>query len=539
MSADQAVIVSARSREVRRFLRTHREGRPRPSLYQVYSTVVVAAIVGVLSEHVVTGAVGRGLSPARVDQLVPAVLLLVVLAALRFGMWQGPVSFTVPDVGMVLTAPVALGVLTRPKLDQSLALGAVTGVVAGGVVLLLVAGGPAGLGLWRSLATVVAWGCLALACVCGAWVTERSRRACALVRRASPALALTAVALAAIAATGSLAGSVAIWSGPWGWAAAALSGVAGWPFAVAGTAVLALAAVLWARRHADSVALEEFMTRAETRAGLTAAAYVLDYRGAALTHRGAVGAGASTSRGRLAPRPRRIRRPRRARWAVLWRDELSLAREPFRLVWSALLGGGGIVLVLANPGNVPAAVAAAVGLYFAAGRLAEPLRVDVDQPDRSELVLARPFGEMLLEHCVLPVVALSAIGAVAIAAAVLAGIAGAGALLLIPTVLAPICAVAVLCGALSARRGGRIDPTLLTTLMSADPMTPGGSITFVLALAPWLILDVVATGGAMLILGTAVRRHHPLLGAGAAALAIAAAAVAALVGTVRGSRRPE
>lgn len=520
-----------RARAVRRFLRSRGAGRFTPTAYQIYATVVTGAIFGALAGHAITGAIGGSLDAHKLLVYGPVLLILVLLAAVRFGAWQGPVTFSAPDVGLLMSAPIALAALIKPKLDQGLVLGAAAGAVIGGIALLLIAGGPARVGGPRSAAWVVAFVCFAVLATAASWLVESSRTASGLVRRASPvALALGAGLL--LAASGSSVGrTVGVWSGPWGWVIAPLAGTEGWPVALILIAASATGAVVIARRRSGSATAERFLTRAETRAGLTASAYTLDYRGAALTYRAALpGTGAA--------RLPRVRRPSRSGLAVLWRDSLALLRARARVGWAALLGAAGTYEILVHPGRVVPAGVGAAALYFAASLLCEPLRVDVDQPDRSELLLSRPFARVLVAHTVLPVLAMFAIGTATIAGAVVAGAVGVGALALIPAVLGPVVAIAVLCAALAARRGGRIDDTLMSAFMSSDPSNPVGIVTVGLFLAPWLLLDIAAIASCALIVGHAAAHSQRTVSAAVLALILGAAVVATLLGAARRSRRP-
>jgi hypothetical protein len=271
-----------------------------------------------------------------------------------------------------------------------------------------------------------------------------------------------------------------------------------------------------------------FLARAETRSGLTASAFTLDYRTATLTYRSALPA-------RVARRAR-VPRPVRPRSVVLWRDALAMLREPSRLGWAMLLGTAAAVEALTHPGQAPPAAVAVVLLYFAASLLCEPLRVDVDAPDRSALLLSWPFARVLLAHCALPIVILFGLAATTTVGVVLAG---AAALILIPTVLAPVIVTAVLCGALAARTGGRVDEDLLGRLLSLDASNPMGATLVVLWLIPWLIAAVVVIGGAVLILGHAIAHHDAVISAGGLAFGLTAAASAVLAAVARGSKRPD
>jgi Family of unknown function (DUF6297) len=456
--------------------------------------------------------------------------MLVLLAGLRFGTWQGPVGFSTADVGFLLTAPIAIAALVRPKLDLALWLGAAAGALLAGIALLVMSGGPAGVGAIRALGAVLAFAAFAVLAVAASWLVESSRRAAAAIRRASPAVLIAAAALLAVSAT-AVGRAIGTWSGPWGWAVAPLAGSSGWPVAAAALLVTATAATALARHRAGAADAEAFLARAQTRSGLTASAFTLDYRTAALTYRSALPA--------RAIRIAQIPRPRRPRRVVLWRDALALTREPSRLGWAALLAGAGVVEALTHPGRPLPAGVAALALYFAASLLCEPLRIDVDAPDTGALLLSWPFARLLLAHCALPILVLGAIGAAAIAGTVLAGAAGAGALLLIPTVLAPVLATAVLSAALATRRGGRVDENLLGRLLTLDASNPGLAAVAVLWLIPWLLAAVAVIAGALLIVGHAAAGHGSVIAAGVVAVGLAGAATTVLARIARESRRPD
>jgi hypothetical protein len=525
LSVDRIADSRDRARATRAFLRSRRTGF-RPTAYQIYATIVVGAIAGALGGQAVAMLIAGSLDAHKVLVFGPVVLVLVLLSALRFGTWQGPVGFSSADVGFLLTAPIAIAALVRPKLDHGLWLGAAVGAALAGVAILL---GPS-ISLDRALGAVAGLAAFAVLAVAASWLVESSRRASGLVRRASPAVLVAAGALLAVSAT-HVGRSIAVWSGPWGWAVAPLADASGWPFAVAAILVAATAATTLARHRAGAAGAEVFLVRAQTRSGLTSSAFTLDYRTTARTYRSALPARAT----RLA----RIRRPRRPRRVILWRDAIALIREPARLAWAALFAAAAVVEVLTHPGRpLPAGVAAAA-LYFAASLLSEPLRIDIDAPDTGALLLPWPFARLLLAHCALPMLALGAIAAITIVGTVVVGAAGIGALALIPTVLAPIIAAAVLCAALSARRGGRVDENLLGRLLTVDASNPGTAAVAVLWLIPWLLAAVVVIGGALLILGNAAAGHGSVILAGAVALGLSGAATMVLARVARDSTRPE
>ena len=529
MSGGALVDSRARARETRALLRTRRT-RWRPTAYQVYATLLIGAIAGALGGHAVSSLIGGSLDAHKLLVFGPTVMILVLLAALRFGTWQGPVGFSTADVSFLLTAPIAIAALVRPKLDLSLWLGAAVGAVLAGVALLVTAGGPETVGVTRALGSVVALAGFAVLGVAASWLVESSRRVSTLVRGASPAVLVTAAVLVGISAT-SAGRSIGVWSGPWGWAIAPLAGARLWPIAVALIAIVAATAGVLARRRAAAAGAEVFLARAETRSGLTASAFTLDYRAAALTYRSALPA-------RVARRTR-VPRPAQAQRVLLWRDAVAMLREPSRLGWATLLGAAATVEAVTHPGRTAPAAIAAVLLYFAASLLSEPLRIDVDAPDTSALLLSWPFARVLLAHCALPILVLFGLTATTIVGVVLAGAAGAGALILIPTVLAPVIVTAVLCAALAARSGGRVDENLLGRLLTLDASNPLGATVVVLWVIPWLLAAVVVIGGAVLILGHAAAHHGAVIGAGVFATALAAVAGAVLASVARGSKRPD
>jgi hypothetical protein len=512
----------ARAADARGFIRAHRR-RARPSLYSIYTTILVCAVVGAFAHGLLATLLAGGISVHGLLVLGPALLALVALAAARFGTWQGPVSFSAADVAVLLMAPIATADLVEPKLDRALLTGALAGAVLGAIATLLIAGGPAGLGPARSICAVLGMAGLGVSAVAASWLVQSSGRAARSVRRLSPAVGLLAGGLVAVsAAAWRLTGA---FSGPWGWALAPLAAAPGWPIltglTLAGAAVLAW----WARSRAGVVTIEPFAVRAGTRSALTASAFTLDYRGAALAHRAAQPARAGWAV--------RFPLPSRPRLAIPWRDATALGRDPARVGWASLLGAGATALALIHPGNLVVAVVAAAGLYFAAALLCEPLRLDVGHPDRSSVLLSWPFARVLVAHCLVPLATLAAIVAIAIVCLVVAGIAGPGALALIVTVLLPMLATAVLAAAHGARRGGRISQDLLIRILSSDPSSPVSAAMGVLLVAPWLIGTLIAVGAPVAILGHAVAHHRPLLGAGIAAVVISGAAAAAMLAAAR------
>jgi hypothetical protein len=209
---------------------------------------------------------------------------------------------------------------------------------------------------------------------------------------------------------------------------------------------------------------------------------------------------------------------------------VSALRAPGRTLTGAALAAGASVLAIAAARHVAAEGLAALGTYLAASTLLEPLRLEVDQPSASQLLLTRPFGRVLLGHVAVPlaVVAGSAAVAGAVVAASGAVAARAGALALIVVAVAP---AVVACAALSSRRGGRLPISVLTAGAAGDP-TGGG-----FAVIAWLVgwpAGAALVGGLPVVL---VARASSVAGALAPALLVAACAPLALGYALAGSER--
>jgi hypothetical protein len=526
-----------RARAAAEVLRARRARAFRPSFYQVYFTLVATAIYGALAGNAISGAVGPGLSERTLNVWGPAVLIVGLLTALRLGTWQGPVVFSQADVAFVLSAPIALADLVRPRLAQAFAVATVSGALVGVLALLASAAGLGGVGGARLAGAVVAFAALGLIAVAASWLVERSLAWTRVVLRAGPLVIVLAAGLPAVAELGAGGRALAIWSGPWGWALAPLCGVSGWPLAVGLNALAALTAIAFALRYANSAPTECFLAQAETRSRLAAAAITLDYRSAGLAHQSATGRGAAGLAGwwlRLRPR-----RPRRRGHVVAWRDALALLRAPSRLAWAATLCAAGTLEAISHPGRPLPAALAAIAMYFAAAALLEPLRVEVDAPDKSRLLLCWRFARVLVAHCVLPVITLVIVASVTIAVTVCVGGAGVGALAVIPTLLTPLLCCAVLCAALAARSGGRIGESVLQRVLTSAASDPFGGISAVLWVAPWLLLEIVVVALPILLLGHAAAHHRPVLRAGLWAGSISIAVASFLHTTASRSGAPD
>jgi hypothetical protein len=511
---------------VRAWWRATRPGRPvGATLDTIYTAGITSAIFGAMLYGTASSALASSITPRALPEWGPALALVAVVAVARWGTWQGPVVFAAADVGFLLAAPLSRRALARRPLARAVVVGAGAGGVVAAVALVGLAGHGRGIAFAPAAGLVVGVGLLAVLGVGLAGCVQCSAQ---WTRGAAAALPLSlAVAAGLVAASdaGRSARTAVLWSGPWGWALQPAAGVstASAVGALSALAVLAGTAVFASARALGACATERHVVRAEARTGAVASMWSLDARTARLALRRAAGPG------RAAAVPR-IRAPRRAELAIPWRDAVSALRAPGRTLTGVALAAGASVLAIAAARHVAAEGLAALGTYLAASTLLEPLRLEVDQPSASQILLTRPFGRVLLGHVAFPLAVVA--GSAAIAGAVVAAsgavAARAGALAVIVVAVAP---AVVTCAALSSRRGGRLPISVLTAGAAGDPS--GGGATVIAWLVAWPAAAALV-GGLPVVL---VARASAVGGALAPALLIAAIALVALGYALAGSER--
>jgi hypothetical protein len=465
-----------------------------------------------------------------IDELArwaPPVLLLLLVASLRYCTWQGPVLFSLPDVEWLLSAPLSHVEIVRRRLRRGLAIAAGLGAALG-LATFVVIEADLGVPAWPLLGATVG-GLVMLGLLAGAagWLIECSPKRARIVLRASPLVIPVAATLALAPSIAD--GDVALWSGPWGWATGPLVAAAGgsapsWPYQATLLAVAALTSVTIAWRSAGSAPTEELARRAGIRSGLVAALYFVDVRGAALLIRRA-------GEGLLGIRRVRLQRPRSRRLAVPWRDALSTLRAPGRIGWALLLTVAGALASAAAPDRRAVIAASVLAGYVAAARLCEPLRLEADQPDAHH-VLPWRWGDLLLLHCAVPVLSLTVLGVIAVGVASLAGLLPAAAawsaLALCPLVSATFASSAAIAGQRGPfpiellLLGGDAGAVVLLVWLATGPILAGLAL-----ILPASIVYRAADGGALVAEAT---------------VAAAAAFVVTLLGAVtylRSRRQPE
>jgi hypothetical protein len=507
---------------VRAWWRVRRPGPPLGKrLDTAYMVAITTGILGALLYGTASSALGSWVTPETVPEWGPAVALVGLVALARWGTWQGPVVYAAPDVPFLLGAPLARRALAARPLARGLGAGAGAATVVAGVALVGLAGEGRGVDAWRAVGLLVGAALLGVLGVAGAGRVQCSARWSRAIAVALPASVAVGAALVVLASAGATGRRVVQWSGPWGWALQPVSGaVAASLLAVALLAAATVAAVAAAARGFGPCPTERHAVRAEARSGAVASAWGLDARTARLSLRRAAGPARTRVRHRL-------RAPRHPGLVVPWRDAASALRAPHRTLGCAALAAAAAAGAIVAADRWAAEAVAALGTYVAASTLLEPLRLEVDRPSTSRVLLRRPFGRILLGHVAVPIAVLATGAAVAAIGLTVAGAlpARGGALAVAAIGVVP---AIVFCAALSSRRGGRLPVSVLALGTTGDPSGGGIVIAWLLA---WPA-GAVALGALPLVY---VARGPSAASALVFALAVAVAAPFALGVALAGS----
>ena len=480
MGGAVAAAPAAGARRLARVRAWWRITHPPPSLGKrldfLYTVAIMTAIGGALAYGTASSALAQVVTPQWLAHYGPSLALVALLLALRWGVYQGPVVFSVADVVHLLGAPLPRSGLALLPFVRALAWGALAGAIVAGLLVVGLAGEGRHVAVADGAGFVTGCAELGLLGVAGAWAVERSARWERLAVRGAWPVVLVAGALAAAAGAGTGGREFAWWSGPWGWAMQPVAGAALWPAALALLTLVAAAGVLAALHSRGDCPVERHMRRAEARASAIAALATFDAR----TARRALETVGTGGMGRLSAR---LRRPRDAGLALPWRDVVAALRRPGRVLEAAVLACGGTVLALTN-GDRPLALAAGVvGVYLGAARLLWPLRAELDAPGRARVLLRPRLGLVVRAHVLVPALLVSMAAALGAAGCALAGGLpddGAAAALLAVAV-APVLTG---CAGMSARRGGRLPTTVFSTAVATDPGGGAGALAMWFALWP-------------------------------------------------------
>ncbi|MCB1246267.1 MAG: hypothetical protein KDB69_03260, partial [Acidimicrobiia bacterium] len=191
---------------------------------------------------------------------LPLLLFGVVWGILHFATWQGPVLFSDPELQWILGSPLDRHELVGLRLRRAAIIAAGAGGVGGAVAAVVAAAMTDEPIVSVFAVAVAAFASLSLLATALSWHVERRVRWTLLMSRATPVVVVVGVLIGVAVGTGH--DTIALWSGPWGWAtgpiiAAAGGAVPGWPVQALLLLVAVVAAVLWSRSAAADFAEEE------------------------------------------------------------------------------------------------------------------------------------------------------------------------------------------------------------------------------------------------------------------------------------------
>ncbi|WP_063784347.1 ABC transporter ATP-binding protein [Streptomyces sp. SBT349] len=509
----------------------------RGTAYTVYCTLLIGATWGVPYLLAAARAAESGslrgptadLVLATLPATAPALAACALLTQARQATWRGPVRLDAAAVTWLLPQPLLRRRLLLPRFVASACFSAAAGALLGGVLGLLLhaaGGGPLGgavaAGAWAGAATALLG--TALGTLVQRHPAPPGAPAGLLAAARWGVAALVVLAAVSVAREEAVAGTAALWTGPWGWAAlplVACAGGTGWTAGALGALLSAgaLAAALAAAVSAvPALPARVLRAQAGTARRVTASLYALDLRQAR-----------STVRASMAPGVRAVAlpAPRSRALVVAWRDATALLRAPGRPLWAVLWSGAAVLA--AGAGTAPASVVllALPAGYLAAAQLLEPARLESDDPRRGAN-LPWTAGGLALRHgavaaAILPALLLLALSALA---TVPEGV-GAGARAWeAPSVLLLLSVPALVGAALVSAARGVLPTHLLigadTPLGNTGPMQAAlwylrGPLVVLALLAPPFAASAGADAGGGL---GAVRPAHAVwcLATGAAAL---------------------
>lgn len=390
-------------RQVRSFVRSRRrEHDPRrisDRLIDIYMWALATVVAGIVISPLVKGElVPHPAAFLDVLNWLPVLFFALIWGVLRFGTWQGPVLFTTPELQWELSSPMSRRKLILRKLRRASMIAIGMGIAAGLIIALAAAA------MLRHHATEVFVGAsvalslLGVMAVALSWHVERSISWRRVVEISAPAVAVVIGALIGALLKGWV--SAVLWSGPWGWASSPVlaqggRSVQGWVIQFGLLVVAAVAATTSAVATAQQISEEELWQRSEARSSASAALFFGNVRAARNIAR------QGRARGRFKGRMLRMARVERPWLTISARDILTFRRNPGLVVVAATYVAAAFVSGVAAGVRPILAVGVFVGIYAAASRLLEPLRLENDRPG-AHRVLPWRWGTVLLLHSIIP-----------------------------------------------------------------------------------------------------------------------------------------
>ena len=224
-----AASASARGPDVSAIQRwlaaAHRSPSLRQRLSTIYTAVLVLAIGGAVVYGTASSALAQVVSADAVARWGPSLMLFALLGAAHWGTVQGPVVFSMADVAHPPAPPPRAPPVARP-LRRAFAFGFSGGVLVAVVLLVGLTGDHRHVAVARMVGVAGGLGLSGVIAVALAWMVSSSAGFESVLRRFSWPVVALAGGLAIVAGVGGSVGrTVALWSGPWGWAVQAGAGV--------------------------------------------------------------------------------------------------------------------------------------------------------------------------------------------------------------------------------------------------------------------------------------------------------------------------
>ena len=174
---------SARLRDVRAWWRNaHPPASLSRRLDRLYMVAITVGVLGAMAYGTASAALGQVVTPDSLRVYGPALALALLVVVAHWGVYQGPVAFTVADVMFLLGAPLGRRSLALRGMALALARGAVAGALLAAIVLVGLGGGHHHVDAARAVAFAAGVAELVVLGVAGAWAVQRSARASARTR---------------------------------------------------------------------------------------------------------------------------------------------------------------------------------------------------------------------------------------------------------------------------------------------------------------------------------------------------------------------